>query len=447
MSKIKHKYNFNIFKRNIASPFNACLNGNGNIISKENNKINNFTKSKSKIISNKTNKSSLQFQKNNNNYMSLITQKNTSSLFLDHTFASSKNIVLSQLQNKSLFLNKNEKEKKESVKQNEQQQDINIKNYLNDLKKTFDLNIEIIAKICNKDKKIIEIIDQINKKVKYKENIQSKIEKIKGVMIIEKQIQSEHIRKIGENEDCFKEQINLSLDKITMKDEYIITLMKKLRELEIYSKRKSSAIGSGFEKYKNFRVSEFIDTNTKYLKQKNLYLTEIDSTDKNIRQIKKENNAIKESYEAIKKNKKNEIKDVKVQKYINFYNNNCDIISSKILLLKNTLKQISKKCFFIKVSPKLQELINNDEDCKNSKNKMNNKNKNFQKRSLISNISASIDLTNMNNDMTKRLESFIDLSVILNDNKNNDITNIFDTISHGNVILKKADFGRVSKIK
>ena len=164
MSKIKHKYNFNIFKRNIASPFNACLNGNGNIISKENNKINNFTKSKSKIISNKTNKSSLQFQKNNNNYMSLITQKNTSSLFLDHTFASSKNIVLSQLQNKSLFLNKNEKEKKESVKQNEKQQDISIKNYLNDLKKTFDLNIEIIAKICNKDKKIIEIIDQINKK-------------------------------------------------------------------------------------------------------------------------------------------------------------------------------------------------------------------------------------------------------------------------------------------
>ncbi len=118
------------------------------------------------------------------------------------------------------------------------------------------------------------------------------------------------------------------------------------------------------------------------------------------------------------------------------------------MLIKNTLQQISKKYFFIKVSPKLQELINNDEDNKNNnKNKINNKNKNYLKKSLISNISASIDLTNMNNDMTKRLESFIDLSVILNDNKNNDITNIFDTISHGNVVLKKADFGKVSKIK
>ena len=53
----------------------------------------------------------------------------------------------------------------------------------------------------------------------------------------------------------------------------------------------------------------------------------------------------------------------------------------------------------------------------------------------------------MNNDMTRRLESFIDLSVILNDNKNNEVTNIFDTIAHGNIYIKKADFGKVSKMK
>ena len=445
MSKIKQKSNFNILKKNIISPFTACLNGNGNSISKGN-KTNIITKSKLKIISDKTNKSSLPFPKNSN-YMTLISPKNTSSLFLDHTFVTSKNIVLSQLQNKNLFLNKNNnknnKEKKESTKQNDQ--DINIKTYLKDLKKTFDLNLDIISKICNKDKKILEIIDQINKKIKYKENIQGKIEKIKGVMIIEKQIQSEHIRKIGENEECFKEQMNLTLDKITMKDEYIIILMKKLKELEIYSKRKSSTVGSGFEKYKNFRVSEFIDSNTKYLQQKNLFLSEIENTGKNIKEIKKENNNIKDNYEKIN-NKKNKIKDENVQKYIKFYNYNCDVISSKIKLLKNTLKQISKKYFFIKVSPKLQELIDNDEDNKNKNNKIN-KNRNYQKRSLISNISASIDLTNMNNDMTKRLESFIDLSIILNDNKNNEVTNIFDTITHGNIILKKADFGKVSKIK
>ena len=446
MSKAK-KGNFNIFKKNIISPFAACLNPNGN--SSKMSSINSITKSK--IISKKANKSSLQFPKNSN-YMSLISSKNTSSLFIDHTFIASKNMVLSKLRDKNLFLynnnNNNNKnnEKKELSKHDNQ--DINIKAYLKDLKKTFDLNVEIITKLCNKDKKIIEIINQINKKIKDKEEMQEKIEKIKGTMIIEKQIQSEHIRKIGENEECFKEQINLSLDKLTMKDEYIIILMKKLKELEIYSKRKSGIVGSGYEKYKDFRVADFIDYNTKYLQQKNLFLSEIEATKNHIEKMKSENNNIKEEQEIINiKKNNNKDKDEKLQKYIKYYDYNCDIISSRIKLLKNIFKQISKKYFFIKVSPKLKELIENDEE--ENKSTINNKNKrrNIGNRSLINNISASIDLTNMNNDMTKRLESFIDLSIILNDNKNNDITNIFDTISHGNIILKKADFGKVSKIK
>ena len=444
MSKTK-KGNFNILKKNIISPFTACLNPNGN--STKMSSINSITKSK--ILSKKANKSSLPFPKNSN-YMSLISSKNTSSLFIDHTFIASKNMVLSKLRDKNLFLinNNNNKNngKKELCKHDDQ--DINIKTYLKDLKKTFDLNVEIIAKVCNKDKKIIEIINQINKKIKNKEEMQEKIEKIKGVMIIEKQIQSEHIRKIGENEECFKEQINLSLDKLTMKDEYIIILMKKLKELEIYSKRKSSIIGSGFEKHKDFKVADFIDYNTKYLQQKNLFLSEIEASKNNIEKIKSENNIIKEDQEKINNNKnKYKHKDENLQKYIKYYDYNCDIIASRIKLLKNIFKQISKKYFFIKVSPKLKELIENDEE--ENKNTINNKNKrrNIGNRSLINNISASIDLTNMNNDMTKRLESFIDLSIILNDNKNNDITNIFDTISHGNIILKKVDFGKVSKIK
>jgi len=444
MSKTK-KGNFNILKKNIISPFTACLNPNGN--STKMSSINSITKSK--ILSKKANKSSLPFPKNSN-YMSLISSKNTSSLFIDHTFIASKNMVLSKLRDKNLFLinNNNNKNngKKELCKHDDQ--DINIKTYLKDLKKTFDLNVEIIAKVCNKDKKIIEIINQINKKIKNKEEMQEKIEKIKGVMIIEKQIQSEHIRKIGENEECFKEQINLSLDKLTMKDEYIIILMKKLKELEIYSKRKSSIIGSGFEKHKDFKVADFIDYNTKYLRQKNLFLSEIEASKNNIEKIKSENNNIKEDQEKININEnKYKHKDENFHKYIKYYDYNCDIIASRIKLLKNIFKQISKKYFFIKVSPKLKELIENDEE--ENKNTINNKNKrrNIGNRSLINNISASIDLTNMNNDMTKRLESFIDLSIILNDNKNNDITNIFDTISHGNIILKKADFGKVSKIK
>ena len=110
---------------------------------------------------------------------------------------------------------------------------------------------------------------------------------------------------------------------------------------------------------------------------------------------------------------------------------------------------------FIKISPKLKRLLETEEEKGenifeinfNNNKTYGNKNKRSDKVNLINSITASIDLTNMNNDMTKRLESFIDLSVILNDNKNNEVTNIFDTIAHGNIYLKKADFGKVSKMK
>ena len=273
-------------------------------------------------------------------------------------------------------------------------------------------------------------------------------------MIIEKQIQSELIRKKGENDEHQKEQINLNLDKITMKDEYIIVLMKKLKELEIFSKRKSSIPGSGFQKYKNFKVSDLVEMNTKFTQQKNLILNDIKNIKSNKQKLKKENHKLKleqEKYNEINRKKRDE-NIIKFEKYVNY---SCTMIESKIKILKNLSSRISQKYFFIKISPKLKKLLETEEEKGqnifeinfNTNKTYGNKNKRSDKINLINSITASIDLTNMNNDMTKKLESFIDLSVILNDNKNNEVTNIFDTIAHGNIYLKKADFGKVSKMK
>ena len=273
-SSLKQNLGFNILKNN---PFKACLNINGNSNFSKMNKVNTIKKHKSKIIiDSKANRSFITSSKKKS-YISLISTKNTkntSSLFLDHTFTTSKYLVLSKLQNKTLFLNNNnyeennndKKSKNGNIKESDksQEQDINIKSYLDDMKKTLELNLDIISKFCKKDKNIIAMINEINNKIKKKEEIQKQIEKLKGAMIIEKQIQSELIRKKGENEIYHKNQINFNLDKITMKDEYIIVLMKKLRELEIFSKRKSSIPGSGFRRHKNFNIADFVDINTKY---------------------------------------------------------------------------------------------------------------------------------------------------------------------------------------
>ena len=463
-SYLKSKLGFNIIKNN---PFKACLNINHTQNFPKDNKINTIKKNRNRKIENqKQNKSYITSPKKKS-YISLISTKNTknsSSLFLDHTFITSKNFILSKLQNKTLLLNHNtiddnninNKEKNGNKKgaNKLQEQDIDIKSYLQDMKKTLELNLEIISKFCKKNKNIDQIINTINNKIKAKEEIQKKIEKIKGAMIIEKQIQSEYIRKKGENDVLHKDQVNFNLDKITIKDEYIIILMKKLKELEIFSKRKSSTPGTGFQRYKNFRVSEFVECNTKYIQQKNLIINDMKNIKKNKQNLKRENHKLKmeqEKYKEIKR-KKREENLVKFEKY---YNYSCTIIESKIKILKNLSNRISQQYYFIKISPKLKRLLETEEEKGenifeinfNNNKTYGNKNKRSDKVNLINSITASIDLTNMNNDMTKRLESFIDLSVILNDNKNNEVTNIFDTIAHGNIYLKKADFGKVSKMK
>ena len=57
----------------------------------------------------------------------------------------------------------------------QEQEDINIKQYLEDMNKTLELNLDIISKYCQKNKKIKEIINSINSKIKKKEEIQKKI--------------------------------------------------------------------------------------------------------------------------------------------------------------------------------------------------------------------------------------------------------------------------------
>ena len=105
----------------------------------------------------------------------------------------SKNFILSKLQNKSLFLNNNTiqennntnhgKDINKTEPNNAQEQDINIKTYLEDMKKTLELNLDIINKFYKKDKNVNELINSINSRIKEKkeeiEGIQKKTKKSK----------------------------------------------------------------------------------------------------------------------------------------------------------------------------------------------------------------------------------------------------------------------------
>ena len=63
--------------------------------------------------------------------------------------------------------------------------------------------------------------------LKKKEEYYKKKQKIKGKILIEKQIQEEFKRKIEENELYFKDQLKSSEDKTLIKDEYITLFLRK----------------------------------------------------------------------------------------------------------------------------------------------------------------------------------------------------------------------------
>ena len=106
-SYIKKNLGFNILKNN---PFKACLNPNVNSNIIKEGKINTIKKNKNRIINHQKQNKSFITSPQKKSYISLVSTKNTknsSSIFLDHTFMTSKNFILSKLQNKSLFLNNN----------------------------------------------------------------------------------------------------------------------------------------------------------------------------------------------------------------------------------------------------------------------------------------------------------------------------------------------------
>ena len=65
--------------------------------------------------------------------------------------------------------------------------------------------------------------------------------------------------------------------------------LRKLKEVDIFTERNSKIIESGFEKFNNFRIADFIEGNTKLYHKKGLLFMEIEDILNNIEEIKKEN--------------------------------------------------------------------------------------------------------------------------------------------------------------
>ena len=348
--------------------------------------------------------------------------------FIDYTFASHKHSLLSGIHeiNKS-SLSQNNKINFFSFPKQQQ----NTKNYLYDLKKTFELNYEILKIKLNNNQELSDLLYRIENILKKKEEKYKKKKQIKGKILIEKQIQEEFRRKIEENESYFKEQTKSSEEKNLIKDEYITLFLRKLKEVDIFTDRNSQIIGSGFEKYSNFRIADFVEENTKLFHTKGLLFMDIEEISNNIEEIKQENKLykIEEKIYIKNKNQNKGTLDYKTKQFIKNYQKNCRVISIRIKLLKNCIKNMSKTIRFLNVP----------EDLKNALSKKEDEEKVKTSRLLFSKDNNNSMEPSTNLEITKKLESFMDFSIYLNGN-----TSKINESKNLKYPMKNANFGDIT---
>ena len=399
-----------------------------------------------KLITNNNKNNLILFKKENESTkISSSLSKQTIS-FLDYTFTSHKENIIYGLNKK--LINKRDNNTKDIQKLTVKNKE--TKYYLYDLEKTFELNINFLKNLNNNNKKINNLIENIKNKIIKKKEIRKKIINIKGKMLIERQIQEESKRKINENKNYYKDQINSVEEKNQIKEEYIIQFLKKLYEVEIFTNRNSKIIGSGFEKYKNFSISEFVEKNTKLFHNKGNLFIEINEIMKNLAEVKNENILFKkeeiiENWKYKKEKKENINKNkIRINKYIDSFKKNCRIISMRMRLLRNCLKNMSKTIQYLNVPEELKNKLNKKE----KEEKLETSRKLFGKENKIFDLSKNTNL-----EITKKLESFMDFSLYLNNNTNqtkskiNDLSqsiNMSKFGDKGKIEMKNVNFGDVT---
>jgi len=305
--------------------------------------------------------------------------------------------------------------------------------YLSDLKKTFNLNIDILKQYIqynnnpiniDNTNNIITLLNSLIDNLKKKEKIIEKIKEKKSKLLIDNQINSERKRKNEEKRFYLKEKIKENEERINGKEEYMKVLHKKMREVEIYIHKNTLNVKDMIKrkKYQTFSMFDFIETNNDLIKQRKDINKQIDINKNNYKVELEENKKIKaeekKEEELEKINKKQNNEEQKIKKISEKYKKTIKLMTLRLNLLKNTYKKVNKKIKILKIGG-LKQLDSNNIN----NNKDDDKNDNDQSK-------FNLDTTFRN--------SFMDFSIVLN--KNFDESK-FDISKIGNNFGNVSNFG------
>jgi hypothetical protein len=368
------------------------------------------------ITSNNGNNGNLSSNRNNRICSTDINNTASKLSYLDYTFLSHKNAL--SLNSSLCFNNKR------------------TEDYLFDLNKTLELNLELLTQIFNskfKNDELNQMFQNMKKKIKEKKMKKKEVIDLGSKVLIDKQIAEEKKRKIEENNEYYQEKIIESETNSSNKNEYIKIVEKKLYEVEIYIQKNTKNLNhTKYDKYKNWKLRNFLDENISEIRRKGFLIKEKAQLQEMINETRKENEDIINEYkrddEAISQiRNKNE---KKIKECMNKYKKEIYIIGNRMKMLKSHLKELTNKYKYLSTINENQKL-----ESKKTKEEINlNINNSMSQETNINNNNVSVnkDTSTLPHDMTRKLNNFMDFSLILNKKEESKIDELMKTGIGGN---------------
>ena len=271
---------------------------------------------------------------------------------VDYTFRNSINSLININKQKENKIEENDTDKERIRRKN----NLKIQQHISDLENTVLINQECINNMIpllhlkqTQKKKLISSLKNISNYFNEKKNYRKKKNEISSKILINKQIIEEIKRRRDEGYLMYKDQMTNLSENVTKKTSLVKQFQKKFSEVEIFIQRESQTEEhiEKYGKWKTFTVIPFMKRNEDILKKKCFYEEEINKRKKEIKNLEKENEVLKDNNEI------NNINNINITEndIKNYYDKNIDINKKENELMKCYLNIISENNFKKEIIP------------------------------------------------------------------------------------------------
>jgi hypothetical protein len=226
-----------------------------------------------------------------------------------------------------------------------------LEEYIYDLENTWSINTEILNTMLKEnnnftqDSKIqlFSTIERIRDLVAKKKSLRENKMKIRGKLLMDKQIMEEYKRRNEENNAYYNEQMGEHKENLEKKESFIKQFLKKFNEVEVYVQRESKNYPNKWENLETFEIAAFINENETLHKIRLDIIDEMNSVREDMNAILRENVEMKKRDEYIENSDDNDDQNIKYVTLVNNYEKKIKYFENNNENLRNVLQNLTSK--------------------------------------------------------------------------------------------------------